>query len=67
MKIVIFSLIALLISFGMVTQSYAHTTVEVGSLEIEAGWGIEPPVVGIRNDWEAGSGYTYLVGLLSFI
>ena len=29
MKVVIFSFIALLISFGMVTQSYAHTTVEV--------------------------------------
>ena len=50
MKIVIFSLIALLISFGMVTQSYAHTTVEVENYKIEAGWGIEPPVVGIRND-----------------
>ena len=50
MKIVIFSLIALLISFGMVTQSYAHTTVEVEQYKIEAGWGIEPPVVGIRND-----------------
>ena len=27
----------------------AHTTVEVGAYEIEAGWGTEPPVVGIRN------------------
>lgn len=27
----------------------AHTTVEVGKYEIEAGWGTEPPVVGIRN------------------
>ena len=33
----------------MVTQSYAHTTVEVEQYAIEAGWGIEPPVVGIRN------------------
>jgi len=48
-KVVIFSLIALLISFGAVTQSYAHTTVEVEQYKIEAGWGIEPPVVGIRN------------------
>ena len=48
-KVVIFSLIALLISFGMATQSYAHTTVEVEQYAIEAGWGIEPPVVGIRN------------------
>ena len=49
-KIVILGLFALLISFGMVTQSYAHTTVEVEQYKIEAGWGIEPPVVGIRND-----------------
>lgn len=27
----------------------AHTTVAVGEYEIEAGWGTEPPVVGIRN------------------
>ena len=27
----------------------AHTTVGVGEYEIEAGWGTEPPVVGIRN------------------
>jgi len=48
-KVVIFGLIALLISFGMVTQSNAHTTVEVENYKIEAGWGIEPPVVGVRN------------------
>ncbi|UTY61640.1 MAG: hypothetical protein HPQ69_07055 [Marine Group I thaumarchaeote] len=48
-KIVILGLFALLISFGMVTQSYAHTTVEVEPYKIEAGWSIEPPVVGIRN------------------
>lgn len=29
--------------------AWAHTTVEVGAYEIEAGWGTEPPVVGIRN------------------
>ena len=34
----------------MIAPSFAHTTVEVGPYEIEAGWGIEPPVVGIRND-----------------
>ncbi|MDC0927486.1 hypothetical protein OAQ30_00475 [Nitrosopumilus sp.] len=49
-KIVIFGFIALLISVGMLTSSYAHTTVEVEQYKIEAGWGIEPPVVGIRND-----------------
>lgn len=27
----------------------AHTTVAVGGYEIEAGWGTEPPVVGLRN------------------
>ena len=41
---------ALLISVGMLTPSFAHTTVEVEQYKIEAGWGIEPPVVGIRND-----------------
>ena len=50
MKIVIFSFIALLISFGMVTQSYAHTTVEVEQYAIEAGWGFEPPFQEIRNN-----------------
>jgi len=49
-KIAIFTLIALLVSVGMLTPSYAHTTVEVEQYKIEAGWGIEPPVVGIRND-----------------
>lgn len=29
--------------------AYAHTTVEVGPYEVEAGWGTEPPIVGIRN------------------
>ena len=49
-KIVIFGLIALLISVGMLTPSFAHTTVEVEQYKIEVGWSIEPPVVGIRND-----------------
>ena len=42
--------IALLFSIGMIVPSFAHTTVEVGQYKIEVGWGIEPPVVGIRND-----------------
>ncbi|MDH3312518.1 MAG: hypothetical protein OEM28_05130 [Nitrosopumilus sp.] len=46
----IFGFIALLFSIGMISTSFAHTTVEVGQYKIEAGWGIEPPVVGIRND-----------------
>ena len=49
-KIATFGFIALLISVGMLTSSYAHTTVEVEQYKIEAGWAIEPPVVGIRND-----------------
>ena len=49
-KIAVFGFIALLFSIGMIAPSFAHTTVEVGPYEIEAGWGIEPPVVGIRND-----------------
>ena len=34
----------------MIMPSFAHTTVEVEPYKIEVGWGIEPPVVGIRND-----------------
>ena len=34
----------------MIVPSFAHTTVEVEPYKIEVGWGIEPPVVGIRND-----------------
>ena len=49
-KIAVFGFIALLISVGMLTQSFAHTTVEVEQYKIEVGWSIDPPVVGIRND-----------------
>ncbi len=49
-KIAIFGFIALLFSIGMIVPSFAHTTVEVDQYRLEAGWGIEPPVVGIRND-----------------
>ena len=31
--------------------AFAHTTVEVEPYEIEVGWGVEPPVVGMRNDF----------------
>lgn len=50
MKIAFLGFVALLFSIGMIAPSYAHTTVHVEPYEIEAGWGIEPPVVGIRND-----------------
>ncbi len=50
MKITLFAFVGLLFSIGMIVPSFAHTTVHVEQYEIEAGWGIEPPVVGIRND-----------------
>ena len=51
MKVLTLGLIGLLFSVGFVSQSFAHTTVEVEPYKIEAGWGLEPPVVGIRNDF----------------
>ena len=50
-KIFIFTIFALLISTGITSQAFAHTTVEVEQYEIEVGWGIEPPIVGYRNDF----------------
>jgi hypothetical protein len=41
----------LILGGSLFTTAYAHTTVEVGPYSIEVGWGIEPPVVGIRNDF----------------
>ncbi len=49
-KIAFFGFIVLLFSIGMTVPSLGHTTVHVEQYAIEAGWGIEPPVVGIRND-----------------
>ncbi len=51
MKVVTLSFVALLFSLGLVSQAFAHTTVEVEPYDIEVGWGIEPPVVGFRNDF----------------
>jgi len=48
-KIAFFGLVALFL-IGMSASSFAHTSVHVEPYEIEVGWGIEPPVVGIRND-----------------
>ncbi len=45
----IIAIIGLLILGLGFSSSYAHTTVEVGPYEIEAGWGDEPPVVGLPN------------------
>ncbi len=51
MKASFLGLVAVLFSIGMMSQAYAHTTVEVEQFEIEVGWGIEPPIVGHRNDF----------------
>lgn len=44
-------ILVVVLSFVVMPQAFAHTTVEVEPYEIEAGWGIEPPVVGMRNDF----------------
>ncbi|WP_457765497.1 hypothetical protein [Candidatus Nitrosopumilus sp. bin_68KS] len=36
--------------FGTIPAS-AHTSVDIDNIQIDVGWGIEPPVVGIRNDF----------------
>jgi len=41
----------ILLGGSLFSSVYAHTTVEVEQYSIELGWGIEPPVVGIRNDF----------------
>jgi len=51
MKVVTLGFIGLLFSIGFVSQAFAHTTVDVEPYKIEVGWGLEPPVVGIRNDF----------------
>ena len=51
MKTTTLSFIALLFSVGLLSPAFAHTTVEVEPFEIEVGWGVEPPVVGFRNDF----------------
>ena len=50
MKVLTLGLIGLL-SIGFVSQVFAHTTVDVEPYKIEVGWGLEPPIVGIRNDF----------------
>ena len=44
-------LFALILGGGLFSSAHAHTTVSVGEYDIEAGWGIEPPVVGFRNNF----------------
>jgi len=50
MRIDLFGFIVLLFFIGMIIPSFAHTTVEVEQYKIEVGWGLEPPIEGIRND-----------------
>lgn len=50
MNPIIPSAIVALLFVGMISASFAHTTVNVQQYRIEAGWGTEPPIVGIRND-----------------
>ena len=51
MKVITLCIIGMLFSIGFVSQAFAHTTVDVEPYKIEVGWGLEPPVVGIRNDF----------------
>jgi len=50
MKVIVLGLIGILFCVGLIVSSFAHTTVEVQPYKIEVGWGLEPPIVGIRND-----------------
>ncbi|WP_342751984.1 hypothetical protein [Nitrosopumilus sp. b2] len=43
-------LFVLLFSIGTIPAS-AHTSVDIDNMQIDVGWSIEPPVVGIRNDF----------------
>jgi hypothetical protein len=51
MNMTIFALFGFMIFIGLFSQAYAHTTVKVEPYEIEVGWGIEPPIIGYRNDF----------------
>ncbi len=44
-------LLVLFLVLGSTTPASAHTTIEVENIEIDVGWGIEPPIVGYRNDF----------------
>ena len=43
-------LFVLSLSVGSAPVS-AHTSVDIDNIKIDVGWGLEPPVVGIRNDF----------------
>ena len=52
MKVVTLGIIGMLFSIGLISQAFAHETVEIAPYKIEVGWGLEPPVVGIRNNFD---------------
>ena len=48
---IVTGLLFVFVFVGSAMPASAHTTVEVEHISIDVGWGIEPPVVGIRNDF----------------
>ena len=44
-----FLLLSVLLFSGLVSSAYAHTTIYIDKYAIEAGWGEEPPIVGLPN------------------
>lgn len=50
MKAAVLGMVGMLFLAGTTVPLFAHTTVNVGQYEVEAGWVTEPPIVGIRND-----------------
>ena len=48
---IVTGLLFMFVFVGSATPASAHTTVEVEHISIDVGWGIEPPVIGIRNDF----------------
>lgn len=42
-------LLVLVLSFGLMTNAYAHKVEVVGDYKIEVGWDVEPPIKGINN------------------
>ena len=49
MKYVLFTILTFLIVGSAFSVVYGHKTVNVEQYEIVVGWGIEPPIVGLRN------------------
>ena len=49
MKYVLFTILTFLIIGSAFNVAYGHKTVNVEQYEIAVGWGIEPPIVGLRN------------------